>query len=292
MNLTCSLVTIGMGLLSFVVPALVVLGIYKRIRAVGGIEGIRQHIQQRVAENLARAYRQVAPTWRTRTALWVSLITLAVGLAFLAGGVVWQVHKITETRLLSAEGIQIAATVIDATISENDDGDANYTIRYTFEAVANDTRQEITRKQSVPRSVYTQLEKGGAVAVIYAASDPELNRILATYQPGHTTYLPMIVLCSISMGLFLLVFVFLRQHAKALRLDTEGVTANLQILDRYIDTDSDSDTCYIAYQIPGAEVIRHSVAKETYQRLSACTTVTVRYLPGDPGVFRPIWLWA
>jgi hypothetical protein len=235
----------------------------------------------------ARGYPVRRPAMRTRTALLVCLLLLADVLV--TGGVAayFQRENIRQTELLQAEGIVTRATVVGLDVEEDDEGDETYYVTYTFVSRPDRPEErEVTRRESVSYAVYSRLEQGGRIEVIYAPSEPKVARVTADYVPGRVDYTPAVIGAAVGLpSLIALLWLFTR-YRRVARLDEEGMTATAEVLGMYEDSGGDSTSYYIAYQLPGGQPFRQSVGASVYRRLQVGGQVTVRYLPDDPSVFR------
>jgi hypothetical protein len=289
MSLLFILMAVGFVVLFVAIILFWIIKAGKTLQRAGGLQGIAAQIQAQAASlRPALKYPIVAPIYKARTALTTTVFLLFVGLALLAAGWLIQRHQIREVRLLQTEGLVVTARVTDKDISEGEDSDTYY-VSYSFSGVAHDQRLDINRRDSVPQSFYDRVEYGGKIDIVYARSDPRVIRILALYTPGKVAYGPLIILGGLGMVVLLLMLAFYGQYRKAVRLDNEGVPANVMVLDSFKHEDSDSVSYYVAYELPGAGPVRHSVAKNVYEQLVIGDTVKIVYLPDMPKVFRPVW---
>ncbi len=72
----------------------------------------------------------------------------------------------------------------------------------------------------------------------------------------------------------------------ALILNTEGIVDKIPILDLYQEADRKHPSCYIIYQLPGREPVRHMVPHAFYQGLMVGSEVYLRYHPEKPELIR------
>lgn len=262
----------------------------KGVEAAGGLEGLKAAHLRMTEEHPAAMLPVVTPVGRVQTTRLVwSILALSALLCFGVGGF-FQYRAIRSARLLESEGVTTRATITDTHISEDDDGDETYYVTYTFEAQSPDAgSQQVKRKESVPYEVFTQVEEGGRIDVIYAGSDPKVARIMAHYEPGKVSYLPMFVGGIMGLVDVLLVVPFYRRFHNATRLDAEGIPTTATVLDLFVTSGEDSDTYYVAYTLPDGQKIRHAVRPAIYKQLHVGDPIRILYLPDSPRIFRPEW---
>jgi len=235
----------------------------------------------------ARSYPSRAPAMRTQIALIICLALLFDVVVSAGVAAYFQRENIRQAELLQAEGVVTRATVVALDIEEDDDGDESYYVTYVF--VSRPDRPEaleITRRERVPYDVYSHLEQGGRIEVIYAPSDPDVARVTAGYEPGSVDYLPGILGAAVVLPSLVALLWFFSRYRRSARLDEEGVTATAEVLAMYEDSSGDSTSHYIACQLPGGAPFRTSVNSSLYRQLRVGGYVTVRYLSEDSGVFR------
>lgn len=276
----------GIGLL---ITGLFVYQMLKAVKRSGGVQGIAAQLQAQVAGmRPAWQYPIVAPIWPAGTALGCGVAMVLLGLVLVAGGWFWQQHLIREMRLLQNEGVVAVAVVTAQRISESDDSETYY-VTFAFTAGANDQRMDVQREVSVPESFYKRVEYGSKIEVIYARSDPHVVKIRALYTPGSVVYWPLILLGGLGMLCLFFAWLLFGVYRNARRLDEEGITTSVALLDCFEHSDSDSTTYYVAYELPGGGPVRQIVEKKIYDQLSAGQTFRLTYLPDKPKVFRPLW---
>lgn len=291
MEILIILVFMGIGSIIFVAGALKMFsGVRKNIEAVGGLEGLEAAHLRMAEERPAAIVPVVTPVGQVKTARLVWLIlALSALLCFGVGGFI-QYRAIRSARLLENEGVVARATVTEKRISEDDDGDETYYVTYTFGAQSSDAGlQQVKRKESVHYEVFAQVEEGGRLDVIYARSDPKVARILANYESGKVSYLPIFVGGIIGLVEALLAAAFYRRFQNAVRLDAEGIPTTATVLDLFVTSGEDSATYYVAYNLPDGQKIRHTVSPAIYKRLHVGDSLRIVYLPDNPKVFRPEW---
>ena len=262
----------------------------QKLKRAGGVSGLIANLHaQATTLPPSRQYPGLAPMWKTQTLLWSGVGISLLGLLLLGGGWFAQHDHIRQVRLLETEGVTTTARITDKTISSSDDSDTYY-IHYTFTAVVDDQRVEINRKTSVSEQFYDRVEYGGALPVVYARSDPRVVRIQALYTPGKVEYWRLIILGGLGMLCCWLAWRIFRTYGDAHRLDNEGVQATVRVLECYVDdSDSDSTSYYVIYELPGFGPIRQSVDAGRYRQLTVGDLVRVTYLPDQPKIFRPQW---
>jgi len=239
------------------------------------------------ASRSARNYPVRSPAMRTRTALIICL-ALVLDIA-ISGGVAayFQRENIRQAELLQAEGIVTRAEVVALDIEEDDDGDETYYVTYTFFSRPDRPEErEVTLRDSIPYELYSALEQGGRIEVIYAPSDPEVARIMADYELGSVSYAPAIIGAVVILPSLGALLWFYSCYRRAARLEEEGVAATAEVLEMYEDSSGDSTSYHIVCQLPGGGPVRISVSSSLYRQLRVGSRVMVRYLSEDPGVFR------
>jgi hypothetical protein len=128
-----------------------------------------------------------------------------------------------------------------------------------------------------------------SVEVIYARSDPQIARMMAHYEPGKVSYVPIIVGVIAAVVDALLLSWTYKRYQNANRLEVEGVPGTVTVLDFYEESDSDSTSYFVAYALPDGQQIRHSVSRKIYQTLTVGDAIRIIYLLDDPRVFRTEW---
>jgi len=288
-----------MGCVSPLITVLFFIGMYqtlkKRVDAAGGLEAIKQKIQQGDETRLAHAYPTVQPAGETGATLGCGLSVLLTGLLALGIGVTLQTRAIREAILLKNEGVHTMAVVTAKEISEDDEGSDTYYISYAFVAPSpmapseTGEQQQVERRESVSRQLYEHTKQEGQIAVIYARRDPHIARIVAQYRPGKVTFWPILIGGAVGVSLLLVTPWMYQRYRDARRLEAEGIRTTVTILDVYEQFDSDSFSYYVAYALPGGQPIRHIVSHRVFQQLQTSRMVRVLYLPDDPQIFRPEW---
>lgn len=255
----------------------------------GGIqEMLKQWQAQAEALPPSRTYPLVAPTEKATTLRTVSFVVLLLGLFLTAGGGLAQWDKIRQVRLLQTEGVETTARITDKRISSGDDSDTYY-VYYTFTAVGDDERREISRKESVPEELYDQVEYGGSLPIIYVRSNPRILRIRALYTPGRVEYWPLVIFSGLGLMCCLVSWLLFNGYRTAQRLDDEGIPTATPLLDCWQEEASDSVFYYAAYALPGVGPIRQIIDKTTYDRLHVGDVIRLVYLPDRPKTFRVQW---
>jgi hypothetical protein len=256
---------------------------FKRQAAQQG--GLFAEAERRRSQHPAYSFSEARPAPPSGAAFGIALGLLLATFAVFGIGILFQMRQIREAQLLEREGVPGQATITERSTYESEDGSDTYYIHYMLRGEG----WQVTRRESVPRSMYRTAEPGAPIAVIYAPSNPQISRIAARYRPGAVSYMPLLIAGLVALVFGLMALFFFSQYLKASRLDEQGVLAPVKILDMYTSSDSDSTTHYVAYRVPGGEPIRHSVQSKIYRRLAVGDQVTVRYLLNDPTLFRPEW---
>lgn len=271
---------------------IMVINILRGIRSfqrAGGVQGVVDRVRQQVAV-LPAAYRYplVIPTWPSGTILTVGLVLFVLGMFFIVGGWMAQQRQIHEAQLLQAEGVVTRARVTDKSISEGEDS-YTYYVHYTFAASPDGDRWvELQRKDKVPEQFYNRVEPGGELEVVYAHSNPEIVRIRALYVPGKVEYWWIVFLGGAGLLSWLLAWRMFVYYGHARRLDNEGETVTVRLLDCFKDEDSEGVAYYAAYKLPGVGPVRQAIDARTFARLRPGDPVRLIYLPDRPKTFRMV----
>jgi hypothetical protein len=281
----------GIGAIVFVAGVLKMVAQFRgHIEAVGGLEGLKA-LQQRMMEaQPAAALPVVTPVGRVQTTRWVWLFfALSALLSFGLGGF-FQYRALRSARLLENEGVIMRATITQMHISEDDDGDETYYLTYSFATQSPDAgSRQVKRKESVPFAVFLQAEEGGGIEILYARSDPKVARIVANYEPGKVSYLPIILGGIFGLVDAILTVPFYRRFRDAMRLDVEGTLTTAAVLDLFETSDESNTAYYVAYTLPDGQKIRHGVKASIYKQLHVGDLIQLVYLPDNPKIFRPDW---
>jgi len=148
-------------------------------------------------------------TRRARAALIVGIIFVALG----AFGVMasWGAY-FTDTAI-AEKGQRAEGRVLGKGIVASSDGDSDFTVRYSFPLPGG---QQMEAEHSVARAVWSALEEGGPVVVLFAPDHPRRNFPLG----GGVTSLGVTVFVSLLAGVFavfgtLLIFGFFQAKRPA-----------------------------------------------------------------------------
>jgi hypothetical protein len=285
MNLEVLLILLFCFLFS-VIPGLFVLR-YVRQRGPGLKTLLLAAAQEKNLEHPSRSFPVKNAVGSASRLGLITTILLISGLGMMAAGVYFQANEIERAELLKNEGIKTTAIVTATHHNSDSEGDDTYTISYTFTSTAADrSSQQTSTLEDVNEDLYYATEKGQKIAIIYAPSRPDVSRILAQYQPGAINWLALALGGGLGLVDLLISAGFFVQWRKARRLDEEGQIVSVKVIDLYSDSDSESTSYYVAYQLPGTQPFRHSVSGKVYKSLEVGSHITVRYIPGNPGVFR------
>lgn len=285
------LIFMGIGALIFVSGVLKSFSkLNQTLTDMGGLEGLKAAHLQLIETNPAQVAPVVSPTGKVaRARLTLGIALFCVLLSFGLGSF-FQYRAIRAARLLENDGVVVTAQVTGKNISEDDDGYDTYYVSYTFDPQpAAGSAQAIERKDSVPYELYGEIELGAEIDVIYARSDPAVARMLALYKPGRVSIVPVMIGWIVGMAGALLALAFYQAYRNAARLDAEGLSTWVTVLDLFESSDSNRTSYYVAYALPDGQKIRQSVQPAIYQRLNVGDQIKVVYLPDRPKVFRPEW---
>lgn len=285
------LVFTGGGAVIFMLGALKMFSrVQKKVEAVGGLEGLKAARLRMTEEYPAAVLPITTPVGRVETTrlMWL-IFALSALLCFGVGGF-FQYRAMRSARLLENEGFVTTAVVTAKSIFEGDEGDETFYVSYTFDASsAGGGSQAIRRKESVPYALYREIEPGEEIDVIYASGDPKVARIMANYEPGKVSYLPIFVGGIMGLVALLLAIPLYRRFRNAVRLDVEGVSATTPVLDLFVTSGEGDASYYVAYTLPDGQKIRHTVSAEIYKRLHVGDLIRVVYLSDNLKIFRPEW---
>ncbi|MBN1580521.1 MAG: DUF3592 domain-containing protein [Anaerolineae bacterium] len=282
-------IVVGAAVFSLLLVVGLILVFSRQFKSSGGLAGLQQKAQAMIAQQPALAYPIRTPIGAAATYRTLVWILGAIAVVLIGVGIFFQVREVNRVRLLEREGVVTTATVSGREISESDEGSDTYYVSYTFRVVVDDRWEQIDREESVSYDLYRQSEEGSDIQVVYAPSNPQIARIQAQYVPGRAEYWPIILSGALGLFCLLLVAVFRRQHQNATRLDAEGITTTVTLIDRLESSDSDGTTYYLAYTVPGLGPIRQVVIKHTYDRLHNGDAIRLIYLLDNPQVFRTLW---
>ena len=173
-------VMFGLSLIPGIIFAVLV---YRRIKTalneVGGIEGLKQALQQAQVDHPSRAFPVVLPTAEVRSTRMLLTIVLCIAVLSCSIGGFIQYRTLREAWLLAREGEVTMATVTEKRIVEDDEGsDDTYYVLYTFVASSESGQgEEVRRKERVSYQQFIRVPEPGQVEVIYAHSDPKVAQI-------------------------------------------------------------------------------------------------------------------
>ena len=193
---------------------------------------------------------------------------------------------------LKDEGVTVPGIVTRREMDESDDS-RGYFIYYRFVAPVNGRPQTFEHYGSVSQSVYNSFKTGGNLDVLYAASDPQLSVVKASFGPPG--FLTLVLIGGMSLlftgiGVVLIILGF--QAAKDfLQLRLQGQSAQAIIFDRWDAFDSDGSSYYVAYAFraasrqSGQKIISNAQQSiQAYKKLNIGEKVRIRYLPDRPEI--------
>ncbi|MBN2004188.1 MAG: hypothetical protein JXA21_12600 [Anaerolineae bacterium] len=257
----------------------------RKFQNAGGVEALRQKLQE--SKIPTKVYPAVSPTPKPRTALGCSVILVMLMIAAIAVGVFVQQKEAREVRLLEREGVVAVATVGDKKIEHGSDNDEIPYIYYTFRAVTADgATREYGQWKSVRSSFYNQTDIGATLEVVYVPGSPNINRLRDLYTPGKMQYWGVLIAAGIALPCLALGAGQLNRYRHARRLDAEGMQAITRIMEHYTEEDSDGNTYYIIYELPGMGPVRQATTRNFQARHPVGSSVQLLYLPDNPLIFR------
>jgi hypothetical protein len=216
---------------------------------------------------------------------------LCISLSFLVLGFHFLNSLITYVRL-SYEGVTVRGTVSKLEVEDSGDS-ASYDVYYRFSVPVNGDLIPFEDKDSVSESVYSKLETGGSVEVIYAESDPETSAVRLNWAPPDF-WAPLFIFTLEFIGLAFggwLLSIGIKAGKNNLNLHSKGQETPAIIFDRWEESGSDSSFYYVAYayRVPGfgKQIFTNAEqSSDAYQKLKIGDTVSVRYLPADPKIVK------
>jgi hypothetical protein len=212
---------------------------------------------------------------------------LCISLSFLVLGFHFLNSLITYVRL-SNEGVTVRGNVTN--LEMDDSGDStSYDVYYRFSVPVNGDWITIEDQDSVSKSVYSKLETGGSVGVIYAKSDPETSAVRLNWAPPDF-WAPLFVFTFEFIGLAFggwLLNIGIKAGKNNLNLHSKGKETAAIVFDRWEESGSDSSSYYVAYayRVPGfgKQIFTNAeLSSDAYQKLKIGDTVSARYLPDHP----------
>ncbi|MBN2389869.1 MAG: hypothetical protein JXR84_04050 [Anaerolineae bacterium] len=271
----------GLALLIFILSR-----VSRRLKNIGGVEGLRQRLQQELKAS-APVYPAVSPTPTPGKALGCSMAVLLLMVATMAVGAFVQQREVREVRRLQTEGVVAVARVDDKKVDrDSEDGDT-YSIYYTFRAVApNGATRDYAQWEDVPLAFYNRMPVGATLEVVYVPGAPDINRLRKFYTPGKVRYWGIFIGLGAALPCLALGAGQLTRYRNARRLDDEGMQVTTRVLDHYTHTDSDGNSYYIIYELPGVGRVRQAVTRKVQAQLSPGSPIRLTYLPDNPRIFR------
>jgi hypothetical protein len=125
------------------------------------------------------------------------LVWTAFALIFLVAGVGFYLNERKAYNVLTQEGVSSVARVTLLYQDTDSEDNTTYYVGYQYTAPIAGEPTVLTAQQSVPEELYQRLENGMQVEILYAASQPSLSEIKASFGPPGLT--PLI--CIGGMGL-------------------------------------------------------------------------------------------
>lgn len=125
------------------------------------------------------------------------VVWTAFSAIFLVVGIFTYLNERKTYDLLSREGVTNTAVVTDMYVSTDSEGDSTYYINYEYIVPISGDAASFTNRQSVPKRIYSTLENGNKVEVLYAASQPGISELSSTFGPPDL----MLPVCFGGMGL-------------------------------------------------------------------------------------------
>jgi len=164
---------------------------------------------------------------------------------------------------------------------------------FTFSVPANGDRITIEDKDSVSESVYSKLETGGSVEVIYAKSEPETSAVRLNWDPPDfwgSLFVFTFEFIGLAFGSWML-STGIKAGKNNLNLHSKGRETAAIVFDRWEESGSETSTYYVAYayQVPGygKQIFTNAEqSSQAHQKLKAGDRVSVRYLPENPKIVK------
>jgi len=195
---------------------------------------------------------------------------------------------------LSQEGLTVPGVVTGLEIDDSGDS-TSYYVSYQFTAAIEGDSTQVKARDSISSELYDRLEKGQAIDVLYAASDPNLSVVKPNFHPPD---LILPVVFTGMGGLFVLIglgiiYVGGKAVSELSELRSRGRQVQGIIFDRWQDKDSDGDpTYFVAYAFKvGAQQQIMTHAEQNTKLFHKCRigdTVAVRYVPDRPTICQ-VW---
>jgi hypothetical protein len=178
---------------------------------------------------------------------------LCIFLGFFVFGFHFLNDFITYNRL-SNEGVIVRGTVTKLEVDDSGDS-TSYDVYYRFNVPVNGDRITIEDKDSVSESIYSKLETGGSVEVIYAKSEPETSAVRLNWGPPDF-WGPLFVFTFEFIGLAFggwMLSTGIKAGKNNLNLHSKGQETAAIVFDRWEESGSETSTYYVAYayQVPG-----------------------------------------
>lgn len=145
-------------------------------------------------------------TQRNRFAMFVCLFLALIGAAGLIGA--WGAY-LTDSRLL-ASGPRTQGVVLHKNTLRASDGDSGHIVSYRFVTAAG---QQIETQRHVSKQLWSRLEPGVAVEVIYSASDPKRNFPDGAGVTSLTTTILVSLLCGAMIAVGISALLGMRKRA-------------------------------------------------------------------------------
>lgn len=145
-------------------------------------------------------------TQRNRFAMFVCLFLALIGAAGLIGA--WGAY-LTDSRLL-ASGPRTQGVVLHKNTLRASDGDSDHIVSYRFVTAAG---QQIETQRHVSKELWSRLEPGVTVEVIYSASDPKRNFPDGTGVTSLTTTIIVSLLCGAMIAVGVSALLGMRKRA-------------------------------------------------------------------------------
>lgn len=242
-----------------------------------------------------QAPRPSQPLEASGCMLFFFLVWTLFSALFLVLGVGTYIRDNSAYHRLSSEGITTAAAITNLDFDSGDDP-IRYYVYYQFQASIQGDTAPFQGSDEVSSTLFSRLEVGQTIEVLYWRADPSLSAVKAELRPPSMTLL--LGLGGIG-GLFTLIGLVMISSSimgivNTSRLRLGGQVARGIVFKKWTDTDSDGDTMYyVAYafkaEMRGKEVQHISRAepnKILYDNVPVGGGLMVRYLPDNPHICR------
>lgn len=227
--------------------------------------------------------------------LFFALFWTLFSALFLVLGVGTYLRDSSAYHRLSREGMTAAAVITNLDFASDDDS-IRYYVAYQFQASIQGDPARFQGSDDVSSALFSRLEVGQTIEVLYWPADPSLSAVKAELRPPSLTLL--LGLGGIG-GLFTLIGLVMIVSSIMGIVDTSRLRMSGQVTQgivfkKWTDTDADGDTAYfVAYafnaDVPGKgfqRILRAEQNKPLYDNVPVGGGLMVRYVPDNPHICR------